>query len=155
MPATLTVDFPGRYQNRTVIQGLLSVPSDGAGRASLGGANTFNLVLNGEVLQDGKLFDIGLFGFYRARKYTCWNMAHTCDPAMVAQYAAEKLAAIASGEVVKGATVVVVRGRKVPKGTTGIVFWTGTDAYDKPKIGFRDAAGATHWTATSNVEVKA
>ena len=105
--------------------------------------------------KDGKLFDIGLFGFYRARKYTCWNMAHTCDPAMAAQYAAEKRAAIASGEVVKGATVTVVRGRKVPKGTTGIVFWTGTDAYDKPKIGFKDAAGTTHWTATSNVEVKA
>jgi VWFA-related protein len=63
LPATLSVDFPGRYQNRTVIQGLLSVPSDAAGRATLGGANTFNLVLNGEVLQDGKLFDMFRYKF--------------------------------------------------------------------------------------------
>jgi VWFA-related protein len=57
LPATLAVDFPGRYQNRTVVQGLLSVPSEGAGKSALGGANTFNLMLNGEVLQGGKLFD--------------------------------------------------------------------------------------------------
>jgi Ca-activated chloride channel homolog len=57
LPAQLTLDFPGRYQNRTVMQGLVSVASDGVGRATLGGANTFNLMLNGEVLQDGKLFD--------------------------------------------------------------------------------------------------
>jgi len=104
---------------------------------------------------DGKLFDVKGFGYYHARKFTCWNMAHTCDPAAVARYAAEKAAAIASGEVVKGARVVVVRGRKVPKGTTGVVFWTGLDAYDKPKIGLRDDAGTTHWTAASNVDVAA
>lgn len=57
LPAKLTLDYPGRYQNRTVVQGLVSVPPDGAGRAALGGANTYNLLLNGEVLQNGELFD--------------------------------------------------------------------------------------------------
>src|SRR6185295_17278302 len=57
LPAKLTLDYPGRYQNRTVVQGLVSVPPDGAARASLGGANTYNLLLNGEVLQNGELFD--------------------------------------------------------------------------------------------------
>lgn len=103
--------------------------------------------------EDGKLFDIKGFGYYHARKFTCWNMAHHCDPAMVELVAKEKAAAIASGEIVKDAHVVVVKGRKVPKGTTGRVFWTGTDAYDKPKVGFKDADGTTHWTAASNVQV--
>ncbi|HKI05394.1 MAG TPA: VWA domain-containing protein [Thermoanaerobaculia bacterium] len=57
LPAKMTVDFPGRYQNRTVVQGLVSVPSGAAGKAALGGANTYNLLMNGEVLQNGQLFD--------------------------------------------------------------------------------------------------
>jgi hypothetical protein len=102
--------------------------------------------------EDGKIFDVRGFGAYFARKFTCWNMLHTCDPAMVALVQAEKAAALSSGEIVKDQTVVVVKGRKVPKGTTGVVMWTGVDAYDKPRIGFRDAAGQTHWTAASNVQ---
>ncbi|HEY7215439.1 MAG TPA: VWA domain-containing protein, partial [Thermoanaerobaculia bacterium] len=63
LPAKLDLEFPGRYQNRTVVQGVLSVPSDAAGKAALGSANTYNLQLNGEVLQDGKLFDIFRYKF--------------------------------------------------------------------------------------------
>jgi len=63
LPAKLTLEFPGRYQNRTAVQGIVSVPSDAAGKAALGGANTFNLQLNGEVLQNGKLFDIFRYKF--------------------------------------------------------------------------------------------
>ncbi len=40
-----------------MVQGLISVASDVAAKAALGSANTYNLMLNGEVLQDGKLFD--------------------------------------------------------------------------------------------------
>jgi VWFA-related protein len=57
LPAKLTLDYPGRYQNRTVLQGLVSVPANGAAKATLGNANTYNLLLNGEVLQNGELFD--------------------------------------------------------------------------------------------------
>jgi len=57
LPAKLTFDFPGRYQNRTVMEGVISVPLSGAGQSSLGGAHTFDLLLNGELLQGGKLFD--------------------------------------------------------------------------------------------------
>jgi len=63
LPAKLSLDFPGRYQNRTVVQGLISVPSESAGKAALGGANTFNLQLNGGVLQNGKLFDLFRYKF--------------------------------------------------------------------------------------------
>lgn len=102
--------------------------------------------------EDGKIFTVRGFGHYHARKFTCWNMLHTCDPALAALVAQERAAALASGEIVKDQTVVVVKGRKVPKGTTGRVFWIGVDAYDKPKIGFLDAAGQKHWTAASNVQ---
>lgn len=58
----------------------------------------------------------------------------------------------------KGAVVKVVRGRNVPKGTVGQVFWVGRDKYSarygqvKYRIGLKDAIGAVHWTAATNVE---
>jgi hypothetical protein len=49
-----------------------------------------------------------------------------------------------------GVEVVVVRGRKVPHGTRGVVFHEGDGKYG-PRVGFMDAAGKKHWTSTSNV----
>jgi VWFA-related protein len=57
LQAKMSIEFPGRYQNRTVVQGLVSVPSTAAAKAALGGANTYNLLLNGELLQNDELFD--------------------------------------------------------------------------------------------------
>ena len=57
LPAKLSLDFPGRYQNRTVMEGVVSVPPSGAGQSSLGPAHTYDLLLNGELLQNGELFD--------------------------------------------------------------------------------------------------
>jgi Ca-activated chloride channel family protein len=57
LPAKLTYDFPGRYQNRTVMEGVISVPATGAGQSNLAGAHTYDLLLNGELLQNGALFD--------------------------------------------------------------------------------------------------
>jgi VWFA-related protein len=57
LSAKLSFDFPGRYQNRTVMQGLITVPATGAGQSSLGPAHTYDLLLNGELLQNGELFD--------------------------------------------------------------------------------------------------
>lgn len=60
----------------------------------------------------------------------------------------------------KGKRVKVVKGRKVPVGTEGTVFWEGEDRYardyglGKPRrVGFKDDAGAKWFTAASNVEV--
>ena len=52
----------------------------------------------------------------------------------------------------KGDRAVVVKGRKVPKGTTGVIIWDGSSQYG-PRVGIKDDAGKVHWTATSNVEV--
>ena len=57
LPASLELSFPGRFQNRTVMQGVLTVPAGAAGQAALGEARSYNLLLTGEVLRDGELFD--------------------------------------------------------------------------------------------------
>ena len=57
LPAKLSFEFPGRYQNRTVMEGVVSVPISGAGQSSLAGTHTYDLLLNGELLQNGQLFD--------------------------------------------------------------------------------------------------
>jgi hypothetical protein len=79
---------------------------------------------------DGKrIHNITRRGTYQARKIACWAPDHVCDAEMAALRAAERAQAIASGEIVKGATVEVVKGRKVAKGTRGVVRWIGVDAY--------------------------
>ncbi len=55
--AELTLDFPGRRQTRTVVQGLLEVPPSQLTPAELADYRSYNLVLNGEVLRDGALFE--------------------------------------------------------------------------------------------------
>jgi len=55
--------------------------------------------------------------------------------------------------VAKGKRVRVVRGRKVARGTEGVVIWRGQSNYGGYRIGIKDAAGEVHWTAESNVEV--
>lgn len=60
-----------------------------------------------------------------------------------------------------GRTVRVARGRKVPVGTEGLVFWVGMDSYNNQKVGIattlrEDARGRfvdVVWTAAKNCEV--
>jgi Ca-activated chloride channel family protein len=57
LPAKLEIAFPGRLQNRTMVQGVVTVPAGAAGQAKLGDARSYNLLLNGEVLANGQLLD--------------------------------------------------------------------------------------------------
>lgn len=55
----------------------------------------------------------------------------------------------------KGMEVEVVKGRKVPKGTKGVVFWVGESTFGYTttwRVGFKTAEGEKHFTALSNVE---
>lgn len=52
----------------------------------------------------------------------------------------------------KGRTVEVVRGKKVPIGTTGFVIWFGEGNWGE-RVGIKDQSGQVHWTAASNVRV--
>lgn len=54
----------------------------------------------------------------------------------------------------RGKAVEVVRGRKVPIGFSGLVFWEGTDNYGKARVGIKNAAGDVKFTAASNCEVR-
>ncbi|HEX4966842.1 MAG TPA: VWA domain-containing protein [Thermoanaerobaculia bacterium] len=57
LPAKLGLEYPGRWQGRTAVEGVVTVPASGAGQSDLGGTHSFNFVLNGEVLQNGTLFE--------------------------------------------------------------------------------------------------
>ena len=101
----------------------------------------------------GRILDVSMSA--GPKTIACWSSGHECDPESAAAYSAVRAAKIDSGEIIKGQAVTVVKGRKVPKGTTGVVFWTGEDSYGKARIGFKGEDGETFWTAASNVEVKA
>lgn len=49
----------------------------------------------------------------------------------------------------KGRRVRVVRGRKVPQGTEGLVFWEGQTTYGL-RLGIKTDAGETVWTTANN-----
>lgn len=70
---------------------------------------------------------------------------------------AERQAANAAKEAATpkvGKTVRVVKGRKVPKGVVGEVFWTGRDQFKGGlRIGIQTTTGERHFLAGSNVEV--
>ena len=89
-----------------------------------------------------------------------WKQPHYCSPTMIPLYAAalaerEKVraAAVANGEIAKGQTVEVFKGRKVPKGTTGVIFWVSPDedGYGVTKVGLKTEAGEPHFTNIANV----
>lgn len=68
---------------------------------------------------------------------------------------AERLAAEIAQEAStprKGKTLQVVKGRKVPVGTTGECIWVG-DGQWGTRVGIQDTAGNVHWTAVTNVVV--
>ncbi len=66
-PATLSLNFPGRFRSRTVVQGVLTVEAEHLLAAEFGEAGSYDLLLNGEVLQNGRLFDTFRYQFNFAR----------------------------------------------------------------------------------------
>src|SRR6185369_9697774 len=57
LKASLGIDFPGRHQNRTAVQGVITVAAGDATVAKLGEHVSYDFLINGEVLQERKLFD--------------------------------------------------------------------------------------------------
>ena len=104
--------------------------------------------------EKGRIVDVAP-GLSFGPEFSCWANTHECDPGRAEAHRATLALRIGSGEITKGQTVTVVRGRKVPKGTTGTVIWTGEDNYGKARIGIKTEEGETVFTATSNVEVSA
>ena len=57
LDGTLEISFPGRNQSRTVVQGLVTVPKADLTLAAVGEHRSYNLVVDGEILRKGELFD--------------------------------------------------------------------------------------------------
>jgi VWFA-related protein len=55
--AAITIEYPGRHQSRTVVQGIISIDTEKAGLSKLSEFGSYNFVLTGEVVRDEKLFD--------------------------------------------------------------------------------------------------
>jgi hypothetical protein len=84
-----------------------------------------------------------------------WNARYWSDRARAAE-ASQAAEERYMERTKRGMPVRVVKGRKVPIGTEGHVFWSDADKYSRTggwRIGFKDAAGETHWTSADNVEV--
>ena len=57
-PARLEIEFPGRHQSRTVVQGIIKVPKDKVTTSQLAEyGQTYNIMLTGEVIRENSLFD--------------------------------------------------------------------------------------------------
>lgn len=69
-----------------------------------------------------------------------------------ARYAA--IEAARAKEPRRGRTIKVVKGRKVPKGTTGVCIWIGEGDWGT-RVGLKTEDGTVYWTAASNVEAVA
>lgn len=53
----LDISFPGRHQSRTVVQGLVTLDRSDLEIAELGPHRAYNLLVDGEVLRQGELFE--------------------------------------------------------------------------------------------------
>lgn len=53
----LHVTYPARHQSRTVVQGTVTVPRSELATSELGGHLAHNLLVDGEILRQGELFD--------------------------------------------------------------------------------------------------
>ena len=78
---------------------------------------------------------------------------HTCDENEIIRWTAAKEYDLANGKLVIGQHITVIKGRKVAKGTQGIVFWFQCDDYGKTiRLGFKDSDETVFWIDAKNVE---
>lgn len=102
------------------------------------------------------------FASTRGWSYPCYGSRPDATPEVLSQYqnykrvqaeAAERERQVRLAKTpAKGKALRVVRGRKIPVGTTGVCVWIGDSTYGT-RCGIKDEAGQVHWTAVSNVEV--
>ena len=59
---------------------------------------------------------------------------HKCDENEIVQHQEFLQSQLAEGQIVKGQKVVVVKGRKVAKGTEGEIFWLGYETWNGESI---------------------
>lgn len=81
MSGDLAISFPGRHQSRTVVQSLVAIPKTEVDPMVVGDHSSFNLLIDGEILRQGELFD-----HFRYRFDFPANLASEDIPLVVQRY---------------------------------------------------------------------
>ena len=83
---------------------------------------------------------------------------HECDEREVIKYKELIQRQLAEGAIVKGQKVVVTKGRKVPKGTQGEIFWLGFETWNGEsilkRVGLISESGQKFYVNSEYVEAK-
>lgn len=83
---------------------------------------------------------------------------HECDQNEVVKYQELIQSQLAQGAIVKGQKVVVVKGRKVAKGTEGEIFWLGYETWNGEsilkRVGITLESGDKVFVSSEYVEAK-
>lgn len=90
--------------------------------------------------------------------YACWQPSHECNEELVALHARVTARALEAGDLIIGQHVTVTKGRKVAKGTEGIIRWIGESSFglrfalEVEGVADRVFIAATNVTATNQLE---
>jgi len=84
--------------------------------------------------------------------YSCYAPQHKCDTERVARYQEAVKRSLDAGEMIPGQSVVVARGRKIAKGTTGKITWVGESDYGQ-RARVVPEAGEPFFIAVKNLDV--
>ena len=83
---------------------------------------------------------------------------HECDESEIAKYQVKIARELAEGAIVKGQKVVVIKGRKVAKGTEGEIFWLGYETWNGEsiltRVGIVTAVGEKLFVSSEYVEAQ-
>jgi hypothetical protein len=83
---------------------------------------------------------------------------HECDEREILKYQELLKSQLAEGQIVKGQKVVVVKGRKVAKGTEGEIFWLGYETWNGEsilkRVGIVTVAGDKLFVSSEYVEAQ-
>jgi hypothetical protein len=83
---------------------------------------------------------------------------HECDEREILKYQELLKNQLAEGQIVKGQKVVVVKGRKVAKGTEGEIFWLGYETWNGEsilkRVGIVTAVGDKLFVSSEYVEAQ-
>jgi hypothetical protein len=83
---------------------------------------------------------------------------HECDEREIVKYQELLKRQLAEGQIVKGQKVVVVKGRKVAKGTQGEIFWLGYETWNGEsilkRVGLITAVGEKLFVSSEYVEAQ-
>jgi hypothetical protein len=84
--------------------------------------------------------------------------AHECDKNEIVKYQEFTQRQLSEGAIIKGQKVVVVKGRKVAKGTEGEIFWLGYETWNGEsvlkRVGIVIQSGEKVFVSSEYVEAK-